>query len=223
MLFAGMRRGGRAIYAFNVTNPDQPRLMWRINNWFSGYGSIGQTWSMPRVSRVKGRTDPVLIMGGGYDTNAEDVTPAGTTTIGRGVYIMNMRTGELLGWLPTDYSVPADVTVIDTDGDGYVDRVYVVDVRAQLYRIDMEEAARHAARAGRVGDHQDRRAERRTDRLTGSRKVYFAPDVVITRNYTALLFGHRRPREAAADDDERSLLRHQGPARSRRASRPRCR
>ena len=123
MLFAGMRRGGRAIYAFNVSNPDQPRLMWRINNWFSGYGSIGQTWSMPRVSRVKGRTDPVLIMAGGYDPNAEDVTPAGTPTIGRGVYIMNIRTGEVLGWLPTDYSVPADATVIDSDGDGYVDRV----------------------------------------------------------------------------------------------------
>ena len=61
--------------------------MWRINPWYSGYGWIGQTWSMPRVSRVKGPLDTVLIMGGGYDPSAEDVIPAGTPTIGRGVYI----------------------------------------------------------------------------------------------------------------------------------------
>ncbi len=91
MLFAGMRRGGRSIYAFNVSNPDQPRLMWRINESFTGYDWIGQTWSMPRVSRVKGPLGTVLIMAGGYDPNAEDVMPAGVPTIGRGVYIMNMR------------------------------------------------------------------------------------------------------------------------------------
>ncbi len=54
-LFAGMRRGGRSIYAFNVSNPSQPRLMWGIGPGTSGYANIGQTWSMPRVSRVKGR------------------------------------------------------------------------------------------------------------------------------------------------------------------------
>ena len=65
LLFPGMRRGGRAIYGFNVTNPDQPRLMWSINNTMTDYASLGQTWSMPRISRIKGSTDPVLIMGGG--------------------------------------------------------------------------------------------------------------------------------------------------------------
>ena len=189
MLFASMRRGGRSIYAFNVSNPDQPRLMWRINESFSGYGSIGQTWSMPRVSRVKGPLGTVLIMGGGYDPTAEDVTPAGTSTTGRGVYIMNTRTGERLGWLPTDYSVPADATVIDSDGDGYVDRVYVVDVRAQLYRIDIEDAAGNSRDPSawvitKIAALNDGPAG-----LTGSRKVYFAPDAVITRNYTALLLG----------------------------------
>ena len=79
-------------------------------------------------ARIKGSTDPVLIMGGGYDAAAEDASPAGATTIGRGVYVINMRTGARLGWLATDYSVPADVSIVDSDGDGFVDRVYVVDV-----------------------------------------------------------------------------------------------
>ncbi len=145
LLFPGMRRGGRAIYAFNVTNPDRPRLLWRINHTMADYASLGQTWSMPRISRIKGSTDPVLIMGGGYDPAAEDASPAGVSTVGRGVYVINMRTGARLGLIATDYSVPADVSIVDSDGDGYVDRVYVVDVRAQFYRIDIEDAVGCAA------------------------------------------------------------------------------
>ena len=188
-IFAAMRRGGHAVYAFNVNNPDQPRLMWSVNPTKSGYGALGQTWSMPRVTRVKGRTDPVLIMGGGYDNAAEDMSPAGTTTRGRGVYIANMRTGERLGWLPTDYSVPADVTLIDSDGDGFVDRAYVADVRAQLYRVDIEDAAGtprepHAWVITKIAALNDS-----STGMDGSRKVFFAPDAVITRNYTALLLG----------------------------------
>lgn len=188
-IFAAMRRGGHAVYAFNVNNPDQPRLMWSLNPTKSGYGTLGQTWSMPRVTRVKGRSDPVLIMGGGYDNAAEDMAPAGITTRGRGVYIANMRTGERLGWLPTDYSVPADVTLIDSDGDGFVDRAYVVDVRAQLYRVDIEDAAGtprepHAWAITKIAALNDG-----STGLDGSRKVFFAPDAVITRNYTALLLG----------------------------------
>ncbi|MDQ3447319.1 MAG: PilC/PilY family type IV pilus protein [Pseudomonadota bacterium] len=189
MLFPGMRRGGRAVYGFNVTNPVQPRLMWNINNTMTDYASLGQTWSMPRVSRIKGSTDPVLIMGGGYDPASEDASPSAATTIGRGVYIINMRTGERLGWLATDYSVPADVSIIDSDGDGYVDRAYVVDARAQLYRLDIEDA-NGAARP--FSDWRITKIAAMNDGIggtTGTRKIFFAADVVLTRNYSAILFG----------------------------------
>ena len=102
---------------------------------------------------------------------------------------MNLRTGERLGWLPTDYSVPADVSILDSDGDGYIDRAYVVDVRAQVYRIDIEDALGNArdptawviTKIGALNDG--------TLGADGTRKVFFAPDMVITRNYTALMFG----------------------------------
>jgi type IV pilus assembly protein PilY1 len=100
-----------------------------------------------------------------------------------------MRTGERLGWLPTDYSVPADVTLIDSDGDGFVDRSYVADARAQLYRVDIEDAAGrprepHAWVITKIAALNDS-----STGMDGSRKVFFAPDAVITRNYTALLLG----------------------------------
>jgi type IV pilus assembly protein PilY1 len=190
MLFVGMRRGGRAIYAFNVSNPDQPRLMWRINPWFDvDYTELGQTWSMPRVAMIKGQPDPVLIMGGGYDNWAEDSTPAGTTSIGRGVYLINLRTGARLAWHATDYSVPSDVSVLDSDGDGYVDRVYVADARAQVYRIDLENAAGEAIAPSSWPVTKIAALNDGPGGLNGTRKVFFAPDIVITRNYTALLLG----------------------------------
>jgi type IV pilus assembly protein PilY1 len=128
-------------------------------------------------------------MGGGYDNNVEDTAPAGTPNVGRGVYVMDIRNGEKLKWLPTDYSVPADVSVVDTDGDGFVDRAYVVDVRAQVYRIDMENSAGEALSPSdlvitKIGAFNDG-----TGGLNGTRKVFFAPDVVLTRNYAAVLFG----------------------------------
>ena len=189
LLFPGMRRGGRAVYGFSVTNPVQPRLLWSINSTMTDYASLGETWSMPRISRIKGSTDPVLIMGGGYDPASEDASPSAATTTGRGVYVINMRTGERLGWLATEYSVPADVSIIDSDGDGYVDRAYVVDARAQLYRLDIE-AADGSARA--FADWRITKIAAMNDGAggtTGTRKVFFAPDVVLTRNYSAILFG----------------------------------
>jgi type IV pilus assembly protein PilY1 len=189
MIFVGMRRGGRAVYAFNVSDPDRPRLMWRLSRFDSGFGNIGQTWSMPRVAPVKGRSDPVLIMGGGYDNLAEDSSPTGMTTMGRGVYVINMRSGERLAWLPTDYSVPADATVIDSDGDGKVDRAYVVDVRAQLYRIDAESATGEARDPSNWVITKIAALNDGTGGLNGTRKVFFAADAVLTRNYTAVLLG----------------------------------
>jgi type IV pilus assembly protein PilY1 len=141
---------------------------------------------MPRVAQIKGSADPVLIMGGGFDAAAEDASPAAATTLGRGVYVINMRTGARLGWLATDYSVPSDASIVDSDGDGFVDRVYVVDARAQLYRIDIEDAA-GAARAASAWVITKIAAL--NDGTDGTRKVFFAPDLVLTRNYTAILFG----------------------------------
>jgi type IV pilus assembly protein PilY1 len=188
-IFAGMRRGGRAIYGFDVSTPDQPQLMWRVNETSSGFSAIGQTWSMPRVSRIKGMSNPVLIMGGGYDAAAEDAATPGTTTVGKGVYIIDMLKGELLAWLPTDYSVPADVTVLDSDGDGYVDRAYVVDARAQLYRLDIEGAGGLAREPKDWVITKIAALNDGTGGTNGTRKVFFAPDVLLTRNYSVLLLG----------------------------------
>jgi type IV pilus assembly protein PilY1 len=60
-IFPTMRRGGRMVYAVDVTSPELPIVKWRIgcpeletdNNCSGGFGSIGQTWSAPNVAFLK--------------------------------------------------------------------------------------------------------------------------------------------------------------------------
>src|SRR3546814_11922794 len=60
MIFPTMRRGGRKVYAFNVTNPRSPIYSWskgcpnatNDTGCDTGFSGIGQTWAIPSVSRI---------------------------------------------------------------------------------------------------------------------------------------------------------------------------
>jgi len=86
-IYAGMRRSARIMYAFDVSDPDDPEMLWKLgcpdmNNdstctdatgaLSNDFSSLGQTWSAANVFYAAGYFDgdgvkPMLIMGGGYD------------------------------------------------------------------------------------------------------------------------------------------------------------
>ena len=147
-IYPTMRRGGRVIYAFDVTNPASPSFKWKVGcpnlandtGCSTGTSGIGQTWSTPIVAFIKGYSTavPILIVGGGYDTceDQNTATPTCTTPKGAGVYILNGNDGTVLASFSTTRSVVADVSLIDIDNDGAVDYAYVVDTGGNIYRID---------------------------------------------------------------------------------------
>ena len=99
IIYVTMRRGGRFLYAFDVTNPTDPQLLWRTSN--AEIASLGQTWSDPQVAMVRGRTSPVLVMGAGYDATAEDPVPPGRHENGQrsaGAGCTRRLAGEGLGY-----------------------------------------------------------------------------------------------------------------------------
>ncbi len=182
-IFPTMRRGGRSVYAFDVTSKSAPSYKWHIQGGAGDYAALGQTWSMPKAvvtSSADASRPPILIMGGGYDP-AEDQN--GSSGIGNRIYIVNAATGARIKELATDYSVPSDVTVVDVDGDGEPDRAYVADVRGGVYRVDfpgpdknlIDPASWSATIAVKIGEVEG--------------KVFFPPDVVVTKYFVAVLVG----------------------------------
>ena len=198
-LFATMRRGGRAIYGFDVSDPDTPKVMWRITNASTGFAELGQTWSEPKVTRLKGSyTRPsgggtvpnpvVLIFGAGYDAAQED-KPEGavvTPTMGRGVFVVEAETGQLIKFLsPSNAgftgarSFPADVSILDLNSDGYVDRIYAGDTNANIFRFDTVQTVTdvtidsyllryHVARLGDISNNGS----------TDARKFMYGPELL---------------------------------------------
>lgn len=154
-VYLSMRRGGRLIYALDVSDPNAPKFLWKRDYSNTGYGELGQTWSEPKVTKINldGTAKIVLIFGAGYDPDANDANPAGIATMGRGVFVVDALTGNVIwqaGPSPSGstysetvvdmlFSIPSDVTVInrDSDGSGYADRVYVGDTGGNLWRIDI--------------------------------------------------------------------------------------
>lgn len=94
-LFLGMRRGGRMIYALDVSDPARPVFMWKRGcpnltdnvGCDSGFEELGETWSEPRVGFLRAFVDasnnpiPVLIFGAGYDPTVEDFQPCLITSM----------------------------------------------------------------------------------------------------------------------------------------------
>jgi type IV pilus assembly protein PilY1 len=91
VLLFGLRRGGGgstlvppaasgdpspsrgSYYALDITNPAQPKYLWRINSETSGFGELGETWSQPRLAKMNigGVSKVVAVFGAGYDNNED--------------------------------------------------------------------------------------------------------------------------------------------------------
>lgn len=150
-LYVGMRRGGRNYYALDVTNPNQPRLLWKIEGGAGDFARLGQTWSRATPSRIQYNGSPtdVLIFGGGYDTNQDpENNPSSGDSVGNTVFIVNARTGQRL-WSAYDnvpnistgmsHSIPSDLRIVDLNGDAFADRIYVGDLGGAVWRFDLKQ------------------------------------------------------------------------------------
>jgi type IV pilus assembly protein PilY1 len=111
-IFLSARRGGRFIYALDVSNPDDPKFMWKKGCFglapvlcSAGYSELGYTWSEPKTAKIKANlgnsSNPdniVLIFGAGYDPLIEDQDPVIdplSNLIGRGIFVVDAENGNV--------------------------------------------------------------------------------------------------------------------------------
>ena len=193
-LFAGLRRGGRAIYAFDVSTPASPSLKWKkgcdSTGCTTGMSDIGQTWSTPTVFKAAGYdsgASPMLIMGGGYDTCEDSDPHSCSSPNGSKVYVLDADDGSPLKVFDTGHerSVVADITLV-RGSDGLVTYGYTADTGGNVYRITMGDAApadwtiTRIASLGCVTANED---------CTANRKFLFAPSVVNDNGTMRVMLG----------------------------------
>ncbi|HZF28848.1 MAG TPA: PilC/PilY family type IV pilus protein [Gammaproteobacteria bacterium] len=207
-LFFGMRRGGDALYALDVTLPTHPKVLWRHDS--GTLPGAGQSWSsaVPTRMNIAGATQNadklVVVVGGGYDASQDGDPVAGTVThpqavaaaddAGNALYVVDSVTGALL-WHGSkdgrdkdfnvanksmDYSIPADVKVVDLDGDDFADRMYAGDMGGQVWRFDVHNGQPASSLiTGGVIAQLGAAPNAATTPLADVRRFYGSPDVAI--------------------------------------------
>ena len=195
-IYQGMRRGGTGLYALDVTLRGDPKLMWQINGKAYGtspsgdFRNLAQTWSVPQKGVIKWNCNNgtctekrVLFFGGGYDIVHDTATSPTSNDRGNALFMVDAVTGDLL-WSAgigghhdlqlsnMSNSMVADVTLGDTDSDGYIDILFAVDIQGGLWRIDVADEPANAAGFATGGKIAELGG-------TGSnfRRFYNAPDV----------------------------------------------
>ncbi|ECF7008008.1 pilus assembly protein PilY, partial [Salmonella enterica subsp. enterica] len=122
--------GGEGMYGLDLTDKDNPKMLFRIDSATTGFDRMGQIWAKPTKAKIATGIDSttkkvnaykdVLVFGGGYDTCYEDENyQVGTTTstlsnqksqacnrttatesLGNAVYMVDAKTGALI-WSAT--------------------------------------------------------------------------------------------------------------------------
>ncbi|MCG6969682.1 MAG: VWA domain-containing protein, partial [Gammaproteobacteria bacterium] len=200
-LYVAMRRGGRQYYALDVTDPDAPEFKWSITGGSGDFAELGQTWSsaVKTAVNINGTVKQVLIFSGGYDSDQDDKSTRSPDTQGRALFIVDAETGDMLWsagpatdpsgdstqtFADMNYSIPADIRVIDINNDGLADQMYAADMGGQLWRFDINNgsAASSLVSGGVIADLA-LNASGEND-AANNRRFYYAPDVSILRNGT---------------------------------------
>jgi len=205
-LYVGLRMGGRQYYALDVTDRNTPMLKFIIRGGNGPYRELGQSWAkaVPARIRVGGAIRSVIVISGGYDPNQDGGSVGSAVppidSMGRALYIVDSNTGERIWWgginpggadapdepMPSmKYSVPASPKVIDLDGDGLSDRIYIADTGGQIFRFDLNPAnsgAGDLATGTRIASLGSAHlpADDPTRGVNG-RRFYQAPDLSIIR------------------------------------------
>jgi type IV pilus assembly protein PilY1 len=194
-LYVGMRRGGHSYYAFNITDPNNPSLLWQnhgsylnddknIPNVSPGYERMGQTWSSlkPALVNWNGKDTVVLFAGGGYDPAEDDSSATRLDhTTGNTIYMIDATSGKVLWDAYSDApnmapdmknSFPSDISPVDRDGDGFIDLLYAADTGGRLWRFDWN-SNNTGFNGGVIADINDSA----TNGVSGNRRFYVRPDV----------------------------------------------
>jgi type IV pilus assembly protein PilY1 len=189
-LYFGLRRGGNEFFALDVTNREEPSILWHIQGGSGDFAELGQSWSTPVFSKIRHGDEikEVIIFGGGYNTAYDAATYTSPTATGNAIYVVDAHTGERLWYASStatsgngqrisdmQYPIPSDIAVIDINGDGLAEQLYAADLFGQIFRFDVNAFGTGGGwiNGGLIADLGD-------SSTPNNRRFFNAPDISIT-------------------------------------------
>ncbi|QDD92072.1 pilus assembly protein PilY [Pseudomonas oryzihabitans] len=146
VLVGTLRGGGKAVFALDVTDPDDPKVLWERSANDADFSELGLTYSKPAFARLHTGDWAVLLANGYNGANDKAV-----------LYALDVKTGRRLAALtpePNDGLTTANglatPTVLDVDGDLIADYAYAGDLHGNLWRFDLIGSSLKAVAA--IGD-----------------------------------------------------------------------
>ena len=137
VLLSAQGNGGDTVSCLDVTNPDAPKFMWEFAD-----PDLYRSRSSAAVSQigriqVGGKTMWVAFFVSGK-TNDPDLYPS--------IYLVNIENGHLIKRIYLDHDPDAtgrgkggvasgQPAIVDSDNNGYIDRVYVGSDKGYLYKV----------------------------------------------------------------------------------------
>lgn len=199
-LYFGLRDAGPHYYALDISARLAPKVLWTASA--DTLEGLTSAWSTPTVARVRvsGAAQNgerfVLVFGGGER-----------------LFMVDAATGRSLWSTETERAMSARIAVLDTEGDGYADRMYSIDIGGELWRFDISNGKDKATlvTGSVIAD------------LSGEGRAFFnAPDVALIQAQgrepyynVAVGSGSRRLATASEAHDFFYTVRDKEPFRSR--------
>jgi len=210
ILFFGERRGGSNYYALDVTAPASPAWLYQIapghlvgtdgdNNGTAdgAAATLGQSWGNAIKGRIKtgvSTSETVFLLGGGYDENQDNQSPAAADTVGRAVFTVDVTDGSVSSLnvnagnnLAMTHSI-VDVSGFDSNGNGYLNRVYAGDLGGSIWAFEDDSNAAGTATSG-DGLWTSRKLFSAGAIDSVQRKIMYAPDTTLEIFGDMIFFG----------------------------------
>ena len=129
ILVAALGRGGKAVFAVDVTDIANPKVLWEYTD-----AELGLVLGRPIVARTNEAGTWAAIFGNGVNSSSERSQ----------LYALNLETGALLSRIDTHAGGSNGMFGTrgwDDDGNGTLDYVYAGDRRGNLWKFDLTAAS----------------------------------------------------------------------------------